>query len=207
MKIMRPVVIGLATIVLAGCFRKMAVSPATPADRGSIVDTEAKPRLSGRNLSDVSRSVIRSGSLGLKAKDLNLVKEEVETIVADTRGRIDAWSITDDRFLSMQLRIPEPKLDDAMDRIALLGKVTNRSLQSSDVTDQVIDLEARLANLIALRDRLRGYLEKAVDLKEILEVEKELARVQTDIEVFQRKLELLRAEIELSQLSLSVWRR
>ena len=197
------VVFGLIVLFSPSC-KKMPPVNYSEYD-GGIVDTESK-RLDGGNLTDPVRSVIRSGSLGLKAKDLDFVKKQVEAIVDDTRGRIDSWSTTDDRFLHMQLRIPEPRLDEAMDRIASLGKVTDRSLRSSDVTDQVIDLEARLANLIALRDRLRSYLDKAVDLKEILEVEKELTRVQTEVEILQRKLELLKAQIELSQLSLTVRR-
>lgn len=205
-------VIALIALVPTGCFKRMPASyePATtiePVDYGyNLVDTESRRR-DGASIADPARSVIRTGSLGLKAKDLVFVKKEVETVVADTRGRIDSWSTTDDRFLHMQLRIPEPRLDEAMDRIASLGKVTDRSLRSSDVTDQVIDLEARLANLIALRDRLRSYLDKAVDLKEILEVEKELTRVQTEVEILQRKLDVLKAQIELSQLSLTVRRR
>ena len=210
-RIERLVVLGLMALMSTGCYMmKPAAYEPAPTDSsvdydGNIVDSERK-RVDGGNLTDPVRSVIRSGSLGLKAKDLDFVKKQVEAIVDDTRGRIDSWSTTDDRFLHMQLRIPEPRLDEAMDRIASLGKVTDRSLRSSDVTDQVIDLEARLANLIALRDRLRSYLDKAVDLKEILEVEKELTRVQTEVEILQRKLELLKAQIELSQLSLTVRR-
>lgn len=201
----RPLGLALIAVALTGCFYKSPPESAFTSRQDSFVDTESK-RTSGGNVMD-TRSVIRSASLGLKVKDLDLAKESVETIVATNGGRTDAWSLNEDRYLSMRLRIPEPRLEDVMEQIAGLGKVTERSLHSADVTDQVIDLEARLANLVALRDRLRGYLGKTTDLKEILEVEKELARVQTDIEIYQRKLDLLKAQIALSELSLMIRRR
>ncbi len=200
---------GLMVAFLPACFKKMPPASQDRTDALSIVggnlstERTESTRLSGGNVSD-ERSLIRTGTLDLRAKDLNVVKTEVEAMVRGAGGRVDSWSITDDRWLSMRLRIPEARLDEAMDRIATLGRVKSRSLQSSDVTDQVIDLEVRLTNLIALRDRLRSYLERASDLKEILEVEKELARVQTDVEIIQRQLELLKTRMALSELSLTV---
>ena len=206
MRISAWVLIGLTIAFLPACFYKTppeTLASHHQADARTGADSDGSSRLSGGNVSD-ERSVIRTGTLDLRAKDLNVVKAEVETMVRDAGGRVDSWSINDDEWLTMRLRIPESRLDEAMDRIATLGRVKSRSLESSDVTDQVIDLEVRLANLIALRDRLRSYLERASDLKEILEVEKELARVQTDVEIIQRQLELLKTRMALSELLLRV---
>ncbi len=119
-------------------------------------------------------------------------------------GRIDNWSTRDGTWLEMTLRVPEPRLDETMDRLADLGKVVGRSLRSRDVTEEVIDLEARLRNLQALRDRLRSYLGQALNLEEILKVERELARVQTEIESIEGRLKLLKSQVAMSELEVRV---
>lgn len=182
---------------LWGCAKKMA--PSDPVQGGFIEysDREAKE-------SDTQRLMIRSGSLDLRVKNLDGARSSIEEIVEDVAGRIDSWSTRDDTWLEMNVRVPEPRLDETMERLSSLGKVVGRSLRSRDVTEEVIDLEARLRNLRALRDRLRSYLEQAENLEEILKVERELARVQTEIESIEGRLKLLKDQVAMSELNVTV---
>ncbi len=150
------------------------------------------------------RVLIRSGSLNLRVKVPESIRPNIEEIAADIGGRVQEWSSQEDKWLNMTLRVPEPRLDEAMDRIAKLGKVVGRSLQARDVTEQLIDLEARLKNLRALRDRLRSYLEQATNLSEILEVERELTRVQSEVEALEAKLKILKDRVSMSELVVRV---
>ena len=77
-------------------------------------------------------------------------------------------------------------------------------LRSEDVTDTLIDLEARVKNLRALRDRLRSYLEKAANLPEILDVERELARVPSELESLETRLKLLQDRVAVAALTVDV---
>jgi hypothetical protein len=151
---------------------------------------------------DQRQVLIRSGSLDLRTQDLDVTKGKIEGIVHDMDGRVQDWSLENGKWLNMTLRVPEKRLDEAMDRVSTLGKVVGRSLRSRDVTEELIDLEARLRNLRALRDRLRSYLEKATNLEEILAVEKELARVQTEIEAMEAKLKVLNEQVAMSELDI-----
>ena len=168
-----------------------------------IMPTDGFARMADKEQASQGQVLIRSGSLDLRVKDLGASKQQVETIVADVQGRIQDWSLQDGKWLNMTLRVPEPRLDETMDRVGALGKVVGRSLRSRDVTEQLIDLEARLKNLRALRDRLRTYLDRAANLEEILAVERELARVQTEIESLEGKLKLLNEQVAMSELTLS----
>ena len=150
------------------------------------------------------RVLVRSGSLRLRAKDLRMTKTQIDEIVRHVEGRVDEWSWQEDNWLNMSLRVPEGKLDEAMDRIGDLGRVVMRSLRSRDVTEDLIDLDVRLQNLKALRDRLRSYLGQASNLEEILGVERELARVQGEIELLEAKLKILRDQIAMSKLDVGV---
>ena len=175
---------------VCGCAYKTAPVTAAPSD--------AYAR------SEHGRVMIRSGSLDLHAKDLDATKTAIEEIATDVQGRIEESSSQDGKWLNMTLRVPEARLDETMDRIASLGKVVARSLRSRDVTEELIDLEARLRNLQALRDRLRAYLERASNLEEILAVERELARVQSELESLDAKLKVLKDQIAMSELDIRV---
>ena len=172
-------------VVLCDCAYKAPVAAETPA---------------AYSRSENGRVMIRSGSLDLRVKDLDVTKTSIEKIVVDVDGRIDEWSSRDGDWLDMKVRVPEARLDATMDRISEIGKVTGRSSRSRDVTEELIDLEARLKNLQALRDRLRSYLDKTTKLEEILGVERELARVQSEIESLEAKLKVLKDQVAMSEL-------
>jgi len=81
-------------------------------------------------------------------------------------------------------------------------EITERRVEREDKTLQVVDTEARLKNMAELRDRLRNLLaSRAGTLKEVLETERELARVQSDLDALAAHRKLLANETEKILLS------
>jgi GTP1/Obg family GTP-binding protein len=78
--------------------------------------------------------------------------------------------------------------------------VKARSVSSQDVTEETIDVQARIASLTAERDQLRQLLSKAAAINDVFAIERELARVQGDIDSLQHRLEHLRSTSALAQL-------
>jgi hypothetical protein len=74
------------------------------------------------------------------------------------------------------------------------------------VTEQVVDLDARRKNLAAVRDRLRSLLERAANVGEMVAVERELARVQGDLDALDARLKHLRATTSLSEVTVTASR-
>lgn len=105
------------------------------------------------------------------------------------------------------LRVPGPQLRPVLDLLAALGTEESRSVSSQDVTEQYIDTEARLKNAIALRDRLKALLGQAKDVKDILEIEKELTRVQADIDSMDGRLKKLKGQVDFAQIDLTLQRK
>jgi hypothetical protein len=85
--------------------------------------------------------------------------------------------------------------------------VESRSTFASDVTEQHADLSTRLANNLALRDRLKLLLDRAQDVEDVLAIERELTRVQSEVETMQASHERLDSQIALSELSVGLERR
>ena len=100
------------------------------------------------------------------------------------------------------LRIPADRWSAVLERASALGRVLDRRLQSSDVTEQVVDLRLRLKNALALRDRLAAILDKADTVPAALQVETELARVRTEIEQMEGQLQVLERQVAFATLTL-----
>ncbi|MDO6388344.1 DUF4349 domain-containing protein [Uliginosibacterium sp. 31-12] len=84
---------------------------------------------------------------------------------------------------NLALRIVPGRAGELLATLRGLGKLAQHEMSQNDRTNEVVDLQARLANQKALRDRLRGLLAGRVDkVRDLLEVERELARVQGEID-------------------------
>lgn len=84
------------------------------------------------------------------------------------------------------------------------GRVVSESTTSEDLTRQIVDTEARLRAQTALRDRLQELLRSRPGrLADLLEVERELARVQGDIDAVQSALAVMRTRVSMSELTLT----
>ena len=84
------------------------------------------------------------------------------------------------------------------------GRLMSRSVNSEDLTRQIVDTEARLRALTALRDRLQALLrDRPGRLSDLLEVERELARVQAELDGISSSLAVMRTRVAMSHLDLS----
>jgi hypothetical protein len=83
------------------------------------------------------------------------------------------------------------------------GRVISENVASEDLTRQIVDTEARLRAQTALRDRLQELLRSRPGrLADLLEVERELARVQGEIDAVQSALAVMRTRVAMSELTL-----
>lgn len=83
----------------------------------------------------------------------------------------------------LSLRITPQNLDSFMDFLNRSATVIEHTTESADKTTEVVDTDAKLKNKTEFRDRLRGMLAKSPEsVKELIEVERELANVQAEID-------------------------
>jgi len=131
--------------------------------------------------------VIRTATLRIIVKEFGNVRPTVEAVVSQFGGFVDRLSVDADsanaRSLTGSLRVPSDRIGAALDRLRQLGQVVEDAQGSEDVTDQIVDLDARLASARATEQRLTDLLKNRTGrLSDVLSVERELARVRLDIE-------------------------
>lgn len=189
----------------------LALSPSLVACSSARMAKESAPRAmaddgastQGSNIGE-TRKVIRTASLRLSVDEPEACINTIKDLVKKGGGYVENSNATRDGRVYMSLRVPSKDLNSILDTVARLGSEDSRSVSASDVTDQYNDLATRLKNSKALRDRLKQLLSKARNVKDILEIEKELVRIQTDIEQMQGRFDNLKGRVELSSVSITL---
>lgn len=145
----------------------------------------------------------------METSDVEATSTEAEAIIQKHKGYLEnvdrsANHDGDAASARLELRIPSASLELVMTDLGQLGKVTSHNVSVDDVTDQWIDLQAKLNNTRALRDRLRKLLQQAKTVEDTLKVEKELTRVQIELDALEGKMKKLSKHVSYSKLSLSI---
>ena len=105
---------------------------------------------------------------------------------------------------SLQARVPPGALDAFLAKVTKLGSVGQYAQTADDKTDDVIDTDARLKNMVAFRDRLRGLLATpGARLKEVIEVERELVRVQSELDSLTSRRKALSQQTDMVHVSIN----
>ena len=184
--------------VLGGC-----------ASMGEPVALEAMATASSRqrNASEDGRLLIRSASLTVEVGDASESATKAIDIVTASGGFVEQSTSGAEGTVELVVRIPEAKLDGSLRGFEELGDVIRKSLLATDVTAEVVDLDARMKNLVVTRDSYRQLLEKAVSVQDVVAVEKELSRVQGEIDSMEARLKGLRSRVALSEVKLELRKR
>lgn len=153
--------------------------------------------------------VARTAALSVVAKDFAPVEAAVKEITARHHGYIGELSTSAPkdaaRNLSATLRIPVPQLDGAIAELKQLGRVEQESQSGEEVSKQYIDLAVRLKNARVTEQRLVDVLQtKTGKVKDILDVEKEIARVRGEIEQMEADQRDLKTRVDYATLQLTV---
>jgi hypothetical protein len=156
---------------------------------------------------DQNRMLIWRAWLSLEVSSVSNAVSEVTDVAKQSGGYVETLSDSGEEWANVTLRVPVASLKPAMASLESVGKVTSRRVSSEDVTEQYVDIDARLKTKIALRDRLRALLDKAQNVNDVLAIEKELSRVQADIDSMQARLKALKGKVDLASITVSIKRR
>lgn len=149
------------------------------------------------------RKLIKTGSVNLEVENLASAEQAVETWCKNFNGYISS-SYNQENSASFTVRIPSAKFDLAMDTLGDLGKIKYRSLSTQDVSEQFYDLQTRLETRKILRDRLQSYLASAKDMKDMLQIERELNDTLSEIESMEGSMRRLSGQIDYSTINVEL---
>ena len=104
----------------------------------------------------------------------------------------------------MELRVPQEKLDRTLEQLSQLGIVQSRSLSAKDVSNQLVDYQARLRNLRKSEQVVLQIMERSGSIADVLKVSQELANIRASIEQIDAQLQQLQTQVAFSKISLTL---
>jgi uncharacterized coiled-coil protein SlyX len=156
----------------------------------------------------VSRKIIYTATIALVVEDFAATQKQMEALVKQHEGYVAEFR--EDRRYGDQLagrwvvRIPVSQFEQFVASVVELGVPESREINAQDVTEQFIDLSARLSNKKRLEERMLKLLEdRTGEIKDVIEVESQLGRVREEIEVMEGKLRYLTDRIAMTTVTIS----
>lgn len=127
------------------------------------------------------------------------VEQAISAVLAASRELGGQIVIRNDA--QVVFRVPRARFEEALGRIDQVGDVVHRDVRAEDVGDRYRDLEVRLRNSRAVRDRLAELLARANNVEDSLKIEAQLGRVTEEIERIAGELELLGSRVAYSKIT------
>ncbi len=155
------------------------------------------------------RLIIRTANMSLIVADT----EESMATIAKMAEENGGWVVNSSVFQynanaktgNITIRVPSSGFNSALEALRNMAvEVRNESTSGQDVTEEFVDVSARLENLEATADRVRGFLEDAETVEEALAVNQELSRLESDIEAMKGRLQYLSQSASFSTITVDL---
>ncbi len=195
-----------------------------PAPPGVIVETPPapvpapapKPANGGDQTIDADRMIIRTANMQLVVDDVRDTIDKITQLAQDREGYVvnsSSWKEGERVVGQITIRVPSADFNYAMSVLRSMAvEVNSETTSAQDVTEEYVDLEAKLRNLEATETQLLKLMAQAIKVEDILNVQRELSRVQQDIERTKGRMQYLERtssmsliQVTLEQSKLEVW--
>ncbi len=157
----------------------------------------------------IDRQLMKSATLDLRARSLDWTVGKIQEITKNVGGYVESANVSQPKVnvktAWLTVRVPADRLDVTLDEVKKSASaVMNEHLNIGDVTDQDIDLSARLGAKLAEESALVSLLDKAVKVSDVIEVTDRLTLVRGEIERMQAEQRMLRGQVAMATVSISI---
>lgn len=216
---------GLAVLLLASCGAssesggapepanlavpdQRADSAAEFSAEGAVEEEAGAEAGTGTDVEVADRRLVHTADMTVRVDDVAEAAELAKRLTLDSDGYVESESLSTPRDGHpegvLTLRVPDGDYEGVLEELAELGdrSMLERSVQ--DVTEEVADVESRIESSETALETLRGYLEEARDVDDLLRVEGEIQRRQEDLEALQARLKVLDDQTSYSTVHLTL---
>jgi hypothetical protein len=186
----------------------MESKAASPAPSVSVA---APSESSGATLDQqlaTDRMIVRTGNMSLVVEDVPVAIDQITSMAEGFEGYVvssSVWEEEEKLAGSITIRVPAEHFDAAVGALrGLAVDVTSETTSSKDVTEEYVDLEAKLGNLEATEKQLLVIMEKAETVDDILAVQRELSNVRGEIDQTKAQMQYLERTSESSLIEISL---
>ena len=157
------------------------------------------------------RAIIRTGTVRLEVENATTSRETLQTRARELGGYTAGSELTRHRRNNatwkegyLVVRVPSENFSAMLDGASAQGVVRSENTETEDVTDQLVDLNARLENLRVERDQLRRIYNRSNSTEDVLAVQERLSDVQGEIERLEAQKRSLEDRVAYSTLRIEL---
>jgi len=183
-----------ASDMLAPAANMKSLGNVIPLSSGEYAPTTQKNRL-----------VVQESSLSLVVKNVRETSDQIVNYAKQNEGFMVSQSLSNPEeapFATISVRIPSPKLPQVLTYYRELAiKVSSENLLGTDVTDEYVDIDARLATLNKTKAKFEEIMGKATTVQDILNVQRELISLQDQIDALKGRQDFLTKTAQLAKVT------
>jgi hypothetical protein len=165
---------------------------------------------SDANKQAIERKIVRNGKLTIETDSPTAGQQKITAIVESLNGFVitsdfKQGSASSSEMVTITIRVPAPQFNEALEKIRKAGdRVLNENVTGQDVTEEFLDLEARIKTQKALEAQFLEIMKQAKKVSEALEVQTEISNVRTEIERMEGRKRFLENQSSLSTIVITL---
>jgi hypothetical protein len=201
----------LGLLLISGCAGSAPFSipgMGEEEEERSTPDGGQYPSPTGNGEPTEERKIVKEGYMTLEVEDIAETMDEVAEMADELNGYVvSSYKREYERGISgrITIRVPSEKFDEAFERLRQLAvAVPYETTTAKDVTEEYVDLEARLGNLLATEAQYLTLMEEAENVEDMLRVQKELSNVREQIEQIEGRMQYLEQTSETALIELTL---
>lgn len=183
---------------------------ARPATGGAAGNAAPAAEQAQQDLPSFDRMIIRTVTMTIAVGSVQDAFRQVELLAAEQQGYLSGSQIRQDGdrlTATMTMRVPaDPATYQAtLERLrGIADRVMDEQSQAQDVTEEYVDLDARMRTLKASEESLLALLGKAQRVEDILQIQRELTNVRSQVEQIQGRKQVLERRADLATITLTI---
>ncbi len=154
------------------------------------------------------RMIIKNAEMRLIVSQVDEALTRIEGMVVDLGGYIlnsRTWFQGEEKYAALTFAVPSERFEEALSRLRRIAlRVADENTSGQDVSQEYVDLEARLANLEAATARLREFLQQAKSVEEALQVEIRLRELEGEIAQVKGRMNFLKGRSAYSLITVTL---
>jgi hypothetical protein len=156
------------------------------------------------------QKIIKTARLAFETKNVEATHTKILQLASQYKGLVQSDNSGKDYnrlFKNLIIRVPTENFQQFLDGISEgVDYFDQRDISRQDVSEEFIDLEARLKAKRVLEERYLELLKKANNVKEMLEIERELSNIREEIEAKQGRLQFLQSQVSMSTVNVEFYK-
>ncbi|MBL7894651.1 MAG: DUF4349 domain-containing protein [Bacteroidia bacterium] len=157
------------------------------------------------------RKLIKTGDVSFKTKSLSETKKQITEALKAAGGYVakeNAYDYSENPSENLTVRVPAKNFDGFLNKILEgVDELDSKNIDIQDVSEEFVDMEARLKNKKQLEMKYQELLVKANNMDDILRIEKEISYIREDIESTEGRLKYLSNQVSYSTLTIHYYEK